>query len=53
MSEAIAKAIVSHKNLLQSDLQEDMFLRSQAQKEENSIGSEFRFRVQISPVEQC
>ena len=49
MSEAIAKAIVSYKNLLQSDLQEDIvFEESSINKEENSIGSEFRFRVQIS-----
>ena len=49
MSEAIAQAIVSYKSLLQSDLQEDIvFEESSTNKEENSIGSEFRFRVQIS-----
>ena len=49
MSEAIAKAIVSYKNLLQSDLQEDVvFEESSANTEENSLGSEYTFRVQIS-----
>jgi N-acetylmuramoyl-L-alanine amidase len=49
MSEAIAKAIVSYKNLLQSDLQEDVvFEESSANPEENSLGSEYTFRVQIS-----
>ena len=49
MSEAIAKAIVSYKNLLQSDLQEDVvFEDSSTNTEENSFGSEYTFRVQIS-----
>jgi N-acetylmuramoyl-L-alanine amidase len=49
MSEAIAKAIVSYKNLLQSDLQEDVvFEESSTNTEENSLGSEYTFRVQIS-----
>ena len=49
MSEAIAKAIVSYKNLLQSDLQEDVvFEESSTNIEENSLGSEYTFRVQIS-----
>lgn len=49
MSEAIAKAIVSYKNLLQSDLQEDViFEDSNINKEENSLGSNYTFRVQIS-----
>ena len=49
MSEAIAKAIVSYKNLLQSDLQEDVvFEESSTKTEENSFGSEYAFRVQIS-----
>ena len=49
MSEAIAKAIVSYKNLLQSDLQEDVvFEDSITNTEENSLGSEYTFRVQIS-----
>jgi N-acetylmuramoyl-L-alanine amidase len=49
MSEAIAKAIVSYKNLLQSDLQEDVvFEESSTNNEENSLGSEYTFRVQIS-----
>lgn len=49
MSEAIAKAIVSYKNLLQSDLQEDViFEDSNINKEENSLGSEYTFRVQVS-----
>ena len=49
MSEAIAKAIVSYKNLLQSDLQEDvLFEELSTNKEENSLGSKYTFRVQIS-----
>ena len=49
MSEAIAKAIVSYKNLLQSDLQEDVvFEDSSTNMEENSLVSEYTFRVQIS-----
>ena len=49
MSEAIAKAIVSYKSLLQSDLQEDVvFKDSSTNTEENSFGSEYTFRVQIS-----
>ena len=49
MSEAIAKAIVSYKNLIQSDLQEDVvFGDSSTIKEENTHPSEYRFRVQIS-----
>ena len=49
MSEAIAKAIVSYKNLLQSDLQENIvFEQSSTNKEENSLGSKYTFRVQIS-----
>ena len=49
MSEAIAKAIVSYKNLLQSDLQEDVvFEDSSSNTEENNLGSEYTFRVQIS-----
>ena len=49
MSEAIAKAIVSYKNLLQSDLQEDVvFEDSSTNTEENSFGSDYTFRVQIS-----
>lgn len=49
MSESIAKAIVSYKNLLQSDLQEDVvFEESSTKTEENSFGSEYAFRVQIS-----
>ena len=49
MSEAIVKAIVSYKNLLQSDLQEDVvFEDSSTNTEENSFGSEYTFRVQIS-----
>ena len=49
MSEAIAKAIVSYKNLLQSDLQEDVvFEDSSTNMEENSLFSEYTFRVQIS-----
>jgi N-acetylmuramoyl-L-alanine amidase len=49
MSEAIAKAIVSYKNLLQSDLQEDIvFEESSTNTEENSLVSEYTFRVQIS-----
>lgn len=49
MSETIAKAIVSYKNLLQSDLQEDVvFEESSTNTEENSLGSEYTFRVQIS-----
>ena len=49
MSEAIAKAIVSYKNLLQSDLQEGVvFEESSTNTEENSLGSEYTFRVQIS-----
>ena len=49
MSEAIAKAIVSYKNLLQSDLQEDVvFEESSTNTEENSLGLEYTFRVQIS-----
>ena len=49
MSEAIAKAIVSYKNLLQSDLQEGVvFEDSSTNTEENNLGSEYTFRVQIS-----
>jgi N-acetylmuramoyl-L-alanine amidase len=49
MSEAIAKAIVSYKNLIQYDLQEDVvFGDSSTINEENSHPSEYRFRVQIS-----
>ena len=49
MSEAIAKAIVSYKNLLQSDLQEDVvFEESIRNTDENSLESEYTFRVQIS-----
>ncbi len=49
MSEAIAKAIVSYKNILQSDLQEDVvFEDSRTNMEENSLVSEYTFRVQIS-----
>ena len=49
MSEAIAKAIVSYKNLLQSDLQGDVvFEDSSTNMEENSLVSEYTFRVQIS-----
>ena len=49
MSEAIAKAIVSYKNLLQSDLQESVvFEDSSTNTEENNLGSEYTFRVQIS-----
>ena len=49
MSEAIAKAILSYKNLLQSDLQEDVvFEDSSTNMEENSLVSEYTFRVQIS-----
>ncbi len=49
MSEAIAKAIVSYKNLLQSDLQGDVvFEDSSTNMEENSLVSDYTFRVQIS-----
>lgn len=49
MSEAIAKAIVSYKNFLQSDLQQDViFEDSSTNTEENNLGSEYTFRVQIS-----
>ena len=49
MSEAIAKAIVSYKNFLQSDLQGDVvFEDSSTNMEENSLVSEYTFRVQIS-----
>ena len=49
MSKAIAKAIVSYKHLLRSDLQEDVvFEDSSSNNEENSLGSGYTFSVQIS-----
>jgi len=49
MSEAIAKAIVSYKNFLQSDLQEDIiFEDSNTNNDKNSLGRDYTFRVQIS-----
>ena len=49
MSVDISKAIISYKNLLQSDLQEDVvFEDSSTNVEENSMGSKNTFRVQIS-----
>ena len=49
MSEAIAKAIVSYKNLLQSDLQEDVVFEDlSSNTEKNNFELEYIFRVQIS-----
>ncbi len=49
MSEAIAKAIIDYKNLLQSDLQEDViFEDNSVDFYEESTTSDYVFRVQIS-----
>ena len=49
MSEAIAKAIVSYKNLLQSDLQEDVVFEDlSSNTEKNNFELDYIFRVQIS-----
>ena len=48
MSEAIAKAILTYKNLLESDLQEDVVFEDSIKNNENSLDSEHTFRVQIS-----
>ena len=49
MSEAIARAIVSYKNLLQSDLQEDVVFEDlSSNMEKNNFELEYIFRVQIS-----
>ena len=49
MSEAIAKAIVSYKNLLQSDLQEDVVFEDlSSNTEKNNFELNYIFRVQIS-----
>ena len=49
MSEAISRAIVSYKNLLQSDLQEDVVFEDlSSNTEKNNFELEYIFRVQIS-----
>ena len=50
MSEAIAKAIVSYKNLLQSDLQEDVVFEESST---NTGRKQYRIRVYLSRADFC